>query len=65
MLLKSLLSALGLVLVLEGVLPFIAPQKWRQTILLLAGQKDNFLRKLGLVAMLVGLVIVIIVHHVL
>jgi uncharacterized protein YjeT (DUF2065 family) len=65
MLLKSLLSALGLVLVLEGILPFIAPKKWRQTILLLASQEDSFLRKLGIFAMLAGLVIVIIVHHVL
>ena len=30
---NSLLLALGLMLVLEGVLPFLAPALWRQTLL--------------------------------
>ena len=63
--LKSLLAAVGLVLVLEGLLPFAAPKKWRTSILLLASQKNRFLRKLGLIAMLVGLFIVVLVHHLL
>ena len=63
MLLKSLLSALGLVLVIEGIIPFIAPNKWRETIFMLAKQQNAFLRRVGLLLMLVGLVIVIVVHH--
>ena len=63
MLIKSLLSALGLVLVIEGIIPFIAPNKWRETVLLFAQQKNRFLRYLGFILMLIGLVIVILVHR--
>ena len=63
MLIKSLLSALGLVLVIEGIIPFITPNKWRETVLLLAQQKNRFLRYLGFILMLIGLVIVILVHR--
>ncbi len=63
MLIKSLLSALGLVLVIEGIIPFIAPNKWRETVIMLAQQKNRFLRRLGFILMLVGLIIVILVHH--
>lgn len=63
MFIKVLLSALGLVLVIEGILPFIAPNKWRETVMLLAQQKNRFLRRLGFILMLVGLIIVILVHH--
>lgn len=60
---KTLLLSLGLVLVIEGILPFIAPSKWRRTILILGSQKDNFLRKLGLMLMICGALIVILVHN--
>ncbi len=63
MLIKSLLSALGLVLVIEGIIPFIAPNKWRETVIMLAQQKNRFLRRLGFILMLMGLIIVILVHH--
>jgi len=65
MLIKSLLSAFGLVLVIEGIIPFIAPQRWRQTILMLAKQKDHFVRRLGFILMLLGLAIVFLIHHLL
>ncbi len=57
------LIALGLVLVIEGIIPFVNPRRWRRTILLLASQTDSFLRKMGLISMLVGLVIVYTIHH--
>lgn len=60
---KSLLLSLGLVLVLEGILPFLAPSKWRRTILLLGSQKNHFLRWMGFILMVSGALIVIIVHN--
>lgn len=61
--LAHFLIALGLVLVLEGILPFLNPHTWRRTMVLLASRSDKFLRGLGLVSMLVGLLLIYIIHH--
>jgi hypothetical protein len=55
---NSLLAALGLVLVLEGVLPFLAPSLWRDTFRKLLELTDGQLRFMGLISMLMGLGIV-------
>ncbi|OFZ69718.1 MAG: hypothetical protein A2Z01_02280 [Betaproteobacteria bacterium RBG_16_58_11] len=55
---NSLLAALGLVLVLEGVLPFLAPGLWRDTFRKLLELADGQLRFMGLISMLMGLGIV-------
>lgn len=57
--LETLLVALGLMLVLEGVLPFLAPSIWRQTFLRITQMADGQLRFMGLTSMLVGLLILI------
>lgn len=59
---SSLLLAFGLVLVIEGILPLIAPQTWRQTFQRMVEMKDGQLRFVGLASMLVGLLIVLLVH---
>ena len=53
----SLVSALALVLILEGLLPFALPSAWRKTMLELAQWQDRQLRSLGLISMGVGLLI--------
>ena len=55
---NSLLAAVGLVLVLEGVLPFLTPRMWRDTFRKLLELSDGQLRFMGLISMLVGLGIV-------
>ncbi len=55
---NSLLAAMGLVLVLEGVLPFLAPRLWRDTFRKLLELSDGQLRFMGLFSMLMGLGIV-------
>lgn len=50
-------AALALMLVFEGVFPFLAPQMWRQTFLKLAQMTDGQIRFGGLASMLVGLVV--------
>ncbi len=48
------LKAMCLLLVLEGVLPFLFPSRWRGAVLKLAEASDRQLRQLGLTSMLLG-----------
>ncbi|ABE49853.1 MULTISPECIES: DUF2065 domain-containing protein [Methylobacillus] len=59
---SSLLLAFGLVLVIEGILPLVAPQAWRQTFQRMVEMKDGQLRFVGLASMLAGLLIVLLLH---
>ena len=55
---KSLfLTALALVLVFEGLLPFAAPGRYRKMVDELARLSDNSLRIVGLAVMLAGLLL--------
>jgi hypothetical protein len=59
---QDLLSALALMLVLEGILPFLSPEATRRT-LLTASQMDNRgLRITGLVSMVAGVVLLYLVR---
>jgi uncharacterized protein len=51
----SLWAALALVLVLEGLLPFLSPRGWRQTFQKLLLLRDGQLRFFGLVSIVLGL----------
>ncbi|RLA39343.1 MAG: DUF2065 domain-containing protein [Gammaproteobacteria bacterium] len=51
---QDLLAALCLVLVIEGIMPFLAPSGWRNMMLSLAKTDDKNIRILGLVSMLLG-----------
>ena len=53
----SLLTALALLLVLEGVLPFLAPGIWRDAFRKLTELSDGQLRFMGLTSMLAGLLV--------
>lgn len=54
--------AICLVFVIEGILPFLAPKLWRQSILQLANFDDKSLRIVGLVSMIAGTIALYIVH---
>ena len=54
MMAQDLLAALCLVLVIEGIMPFLAPSGWRNMMLALAQTDDKNIRILGLVSMLLG-----------
>ena len=49
-------AALCLVLVIEGLLPFLAPKVWRETMNRAANLTDGQLRTVGLVSIAIGLV---------
>ncbi len=53
---------LALVFVIEGVLPFIAPQHWREMVRQVAQLDDRSLRSFGLCSMLVGLGLLYLVN---
>jgi uncharacterized protein YjeT (DUF2065 family) len=59
---SSLLTAFGLVLVLEGILPFLAPRLWRDAFRKVLELNDGQLRFMGLLSMLVGIGVVLIVR---
>ena len=52
----TLLAALALMLVLEGVLPFISPGLWRRVFERATQMSDGQIRFLGLSTMLAGLI---------
>jgi len=52
----SLWTAFALVLVVEGLLPFLAPQVWRDSFRKLVQLTDGQLRFIGLVSIVLGLV---------
>lgn len=54
---SDLLAALGLMLVLEGILPFLSPGLLRQTLLQLTRLEDRALRLGGLASMATGLLV--------
>ena len=51
----SLWTAFALVLVIEGLLPFVAPQLWRESFRKLVALTDGQLRFIGLVSIALGL----------
>jgi uncharacterized protein YjeT (DUF2065 family) len=56
------LSALALVFVIEGIMPFINPAGTRRTMALIARLSDRALRTVGMLSMVVGLVLLYIVR---
>lgn len=48
-------KALCLLLILEGIIPFLYPARWRRLVITLATINDRQLRSIGLVSMLIGL----------
>jgi hypothetical protein len=60
--LDRLLAALALMLVIEGILPFLSPDGMRRAMHLLAQQDDHTLRVMGLVSMLAGVALLYLVR---
>jgi uncharacterized protein YjeT (DUF2065 family) len=56
----TLFIAFALMLVLEGVLPFIAPVVWRDTFRRLIQFTDGQIRFIGLASMLAGIILLMV-----
>jgi hypothetical protein len=58
----QLAIAVCLMLVLEGIVPFLYPARWRALVTVLAGIEDRTLRITGLASMLTGLVLLWLIN---
>jgi hypothetical protein len=55
--------AMALLLVVEGILPFLSPDSMRQVLLLLVQQDNRSLRISGLISMISGVVLLYFVNR--
>ncbi len=57
-----LLGAFALMLVFEGLLPFLSPSSWRQMFARVMSMSDGQIRFVGLCCMLAGLLLLAMWH---
>lgn len=57
------MGALALVLVIEGMLPFLKPEVWRKTMGRIAERPDAALRWMGLTSMLMGVTLLYVIRQ--
>ena len=60
--LETFLVAFSLMLVFEGMLPFLMPDKWREIILRVAQSSDQSLRMMGGASMAAGVALLLLVN---
>ena len=54
--------AIALVFIIEGMLPFISPNRWRTMLAMAEQMDDRMIRGVGLGCMLFGVVILYLAH---
>lgn len=57
---ETVVSALALLLVFEGLLPFVSPARWRQVFEQATKLSDGQLRFIGLSSMLCGVLLLVL-----
>jgi len=57
---EAMLSAIALVFVIEGLLPFVFPRVWRSTMAELIQLDDKKLRWMGLISISIGMILLFI-----
>lgn len=55
-------KAFCLMLIIEGILPFLYPERWRQLVALLATVDDRRLRLMGFASMIIGVALLLIIN---
>ena len=58
----SFIIALGLVLIVEGIVPLVFPQIWKDTFRRITTLEDGQLRFIGLMAVVSGIVVLLAMH---
>ena len=56
------IRAIALVLVIEGMMPFLSPDGWRQAMQQAARLSDGTLRKIGFASMMIGVLVLYLNH---
>ncbi len=59
---ETFLAACALVLVLEGLLPLVAPRAWRDAFRRLTDLSDGQLRFIGLISIVIGIVLLVFLY---
>ena len=54
--------AIALVFIIEGMLPFISPNRWRTMLVMVEQMDDRMIRNVGLGSMLFGVIILYLMH---
>lgn len=54
--------AIALVFIIEGLLPFISPNRWRNMLAMVDQMEDRVIRNVGLGSMLFGVFLLYLVH---
>ncbi|MDR1423192.1 MAG: DUF2065 domain-containing protein [Azoarcus sp.] len=57
----TLLTAIALMLIIEGILPLAAPERWREVFRRLTALKNGQVRYVGLLSVGVGVVLFLLV----
>ena len=58
-----IIAAIGLMLVFEGILPFLSPSLWRRMIVAMSTHSNTTLRIVGLICMLLGVSLLLTAHR--
>ncbi len=59
----EILTAVALLMIIEGMLPFVGPGRYKQLVAQIASLSDNQLRTVGLAAMIGGLLLLFLVRY--
>jgi len=59
---QDVFTAIALYLIIEGMIPFIGPNRFRQAVAKIAQLNDNHLRTTGLTVMIAGLLMLFVVR---
>jgi uncharacterized protein YjeT (DUF2065 family) len=59
---ETFLAACALVLVLEGLLPLVAPRAWREAFRRLTELSDGQLRFIGLSSIVIGIILLMVLY---
>lgn len=59
---QDLLTGVGLMLVFEGIFPFISPLLWRKWLIQIISQPNQVIRGMGLLSMSIGALVIYLIH---
>ena len=60
--LDDFVRAIALVLVIEGMMPFLSPDGWRQAMVQAGRMTDKTLRTIGFASMMIGVLVLYLNH---
>jgi hypothetical protein len=59
---EELGTAIALLLVIEGIMPFMNPESWRKTLRTISEMDDGTLRIIGLSSMIFGVILLYLIR---